>query len=123
MRREFPKPVRRAALNRSGGLCEGIGTLYGLADGLRCNVNLAYGVHFDHVNPDGNGGEPTLENCAAVCPECHAHKTKHDVARIAKMKRQRDRNQGITRRKGPPMMGSKASGFKKRMDGTVERRT
>lgn len=108
---------------RSGGLCEGAGLKYGLADGVRCNRSLSYGVHFDHVNPDGNGGKPTLENCAAVCPECHKHKTfKEDVPRIAKMKRQRDRNNGIRRTKGRPMPGSKASGIRKRMDGTVERR-
>ena len=122
MRTEFPKSVRRAALARSGGYCEGEGPLYGLAEGKRCNANLVYGFHADHVNPDGNGGQPTLENCAAVCPLCHKFKTKNDVARIAKMKRQRDRNQGIKRRKGPPMMGSRDSLFKRKMDGTVERR-
>ena len=122
MRQEFPKSVKREALKRSDFLCEGEGPLYGLAEGKRCNASLTHGVHFDHVNPDGNGGQPTLENCAAVCPDCHGFKTKNDVARIAKMKRQRDRNQGIKRRKGPPMMGSRDSGWKKKLSGEVERR-
>lgn len=122
MRHEFPKSVRREALARSDGLCEGVGELYGLPADRRCNLPLSYGVHFDHVNPDGNGGKPTLENCAAVCPDCHAFKTRKDVARIAKMKRQRDRNNGIKRRKGPPMAGSKDSGWKKKISGEVERR-
>lgn len=95
MRQEFSKAVKREALLRSDGLCEAVGPLYGLSADVRCNVSLSRGIHFDHVNPDGNGGEPTLENCAAVCPTCHAYKTKHDVARIAKMKRQRDKHQGI----------------------------
>lgn len=98
MREDFPKSVRRAALLRSGGLCEAVGPLYGLPVDVRCNVSLAHGFHADHVNPDGNGGDNTLDNCAAVCRTCHAYKTKRDVARIAKMKRQRDKYQGI---KGP----------------------
>ena len=121
-RQEFPKSVKREALKRSDFLCEARGELYGLAEGIRCGAPLTNGVHFDHVNPDANGGQPTLENCAAICPLCHKFKTKNDVARIAKMKRQRDRNQGIKRRKGPPMMGSRDSLFKRKMDGTVERR-
>lgn len=123
-RKEFSKAVKREALLRSGGLCEAVGPLYGLEPGQRCNVNLAYGVHFDHVNADSNGGKPTLENCAAVCPQCNMHKAHfHDTPRAAKLKRQRDRNQGISKRKGPPMPGSRASGIRRRMDGTVERRT
>lgn len=123
MRKEFPKSVKRDALHRSGGLCEGEGELYGLPKGIRCNRDLSYGVHFDHVNADSNGGKPTLENCAAVCPQCNLHKAyHHDTPRAAKGLRQRDRNQGIKRRKGPPMMGSRESGWRKKMDGTVERR-
>lgn len=96
MRREFPKPVKRAALARSGNLCEGEGALYGLAPGKRCNADLAYGAHFDHVLADSNGGEPVLENCAAVCRDCHAFKTaKHDTPRAAKIKRVKDRHHGI----------------------------
>ena len=113
MRKEFPKPVKRAALLRSGGLCEGEG-----------NRDLAYGVHFDHVNADSNGGKPTLENCAAVCPHCNMHKAyHHDTPRAAKLKRQSDKDKGIRTRKSAPIPGSKASGLRKRMDGTVERRT
>jgi 5-methylcytosine-specific restriction protein A len=120
MRQKFPASVKRDALKRGGGLCEGEGKLYGLAEGIRCNRDLAYGVHFDHVNPDGNGGKPTLENCAAVCPECNMHKAwKSDTPRIAKMKRQRDRNAGIKTRKGRPMPGTRASGIRKHMNGDV----
>lgn len=122
MRHEFPKPVKREALKRSNFLCEGEGPLYGLAEGKRCNASLTRGVEFDHRIPDGLGGEPTLENCIAICCDCHRYKTKNDVSRIAKMKRQRDRNMGIKKRKGPPMAGSRDSLFKRKMDGTIERR-
>lgn len=118
-RTEFSKQTKREALLRSKGLCEAVGPLYGLAAGVRCNVSLSKGFAVDHVNPDGNGGDNTLENAACVCRICHAYKTAGDVARIAKMKRQRDRNQGIKRRKGPPMAGSRDSQWKRKMSGEV----
>lgn len=100
-RKEFSKAVKRDALLRSGGLCEAVGPLYGLEPEQRCNVKLSYGVHFDHVNADSNGGEPTLENCAATCPHCNMFKAhKHDTPRAAKVKRQFDKHNGIVRPKG-----------------------
>ena len=84
MRREFSKQIKRDALKRSDKRCEACGALYG------------HKFHFDHVIADGLGGEPTLDNCAVLCHVCHDEKTrKHDVPRIAKMKRVRDRNDGI----------------------------
>jgi 5-methylcytosine-specific restriction endonuclease McrA len=121
-RREFSKPVRRDALKRSGMLCEAVGAFYGLDDGARCNASLSYGVQFDHIIADGIGGEPTLENCAAVCIRCHDYKTaRTDTPRVAEMKRQRDKHNGIRLPKGRPMPGTRASGVHKRMDGTVEK--
>ena len=52
---------------------------------------------------------------------CHKSKTAADVTAIAKGKRARERNLGI-RRSACPMMGSKASGWKKKMNGEAERR-
>ena len=52
---------------------------------------------------------------------CHKVKTARDVSERAKGKRIRERNLGI-KRSARPMMGSKASGFKRKMDGSVERR-
>jgi len=101
LRKEFPKSVKREALKRSGGLCEAVGELYGLEPGVRCNANLAYGVHFDHVNGDSNGGKPTLDNCAATCPRCNQYKNnKYDTPRAAKGLRQQDKALGIVRAKG-----------------------
>ena len=75
-RREFLTDVRKAAWKRSGGCCEAKGAAYGLPSGIRCGASLDHGVEYDHVLPDGLGGKPTLENCAAVCPKCHRWKTK-----------------------------------------------
>jgi 5-methylcytosine-specific restriction protein A len=109
-RREFPKQVKRQAFDRAEGKCE------------LCGVRLTFGKYaYDHIIPDGLGGEPTLENCQVACNPCHSEKTgKQDIPRIAKVKRIRDREKGIKKRSYFP--GSKDSGWKKKMDGTVERR-
>ena len=100
MRAEFSKQTKREALRRSGGLCEAVGSLYGLPPGQRCNAPLAYGVEFDHVVLEANSHDNSLQNCAAVCIRCHKHKTaKHDTPMAAKTVRQQDKNLGIRKRK------------------------
>lgn len=95
-RADFSKPTKREALRRSGGLCEAIGTMYGLDAGQRCNASLGYGVEFDHVILDANSKDNSLENCAAVCVKCHKHKTRtHDMPLAAKTQRQQDKARGI----------------------------
>jgi len=104
-RREFSTAVKRDAAARANGKCE------------ECGARLPYGgFHFDHVIPDGLGGEPTLDNCAVLCLPCHRAKTsKVDVPRIAKTKRNRDLAQGI--RKPSRMAGAKNSPFKQKIGG------
>jgi 5-methylcytosine-specific restriction protein A len=120
-RREFSKETRRAARARSGGKCEGVGTLYGFPTGVRCNRDLSYGVHFDHVDGEAVSHDNSLENCAAVCPPCNMHKAHtYDTPRAAKTKRQSDKDAGI--RKRSTMPGSRDSRWKKKMDGRTERR-
>lgn len=122
-RAEFPKPVKRAALLRSGQRCEAAGGMYGLDPAHRCNAPLAYGVEFDHVILDANSKDNSLENCAAVCIKCHKWKTaKHDIPMAAKTVRQQDMARGI-RRSSHPMPGSKASGWRKPFNRPAERRT
>ncbi|MCK1459128.1 HNH endonuclease [Bradyrhizobium sp. 2] len=68
-RREFPQSVRKAALKRctrdSKPHCE------------TCDAELGErtGIIFEHVTPDGLGGEPTLENCKVHCKTCADVKT------------------------------------------------
>ena len=121
MRQEFSKPIMRAALERSEGRCEAVGLLYNLKPGERCNAPLNRGKIYDHVTADGLGGKPTLENCLVICPLCNSFKTfRGDIPRIAKMKRQKDAHEGVKRRSTFP--GSRNSPWRKRLDGTVERR-
>jgi 5-methylcytosine-specific restriction endonuclease McrA len=121
-RREFSRRVKREALARSGGLCEARGIWYGLDPNQRCRYPLnTIGVHFDHVVADAIGGEPTLENCAAICPRCHIIKTANiDTPKAAKTKRQSDKHLGIRSAARRPLPGTKASGIRKRMSGQVE---
>lgn len=109
-RREFSKEVKRAALKRSGMKCDAVGEMYGFNPGQRCGVNLNVGVQYDHIIADSIGGEPTLDNCAAVCMSCHGYKTRTiDTPRAAKTKRMSDKANGIVRAKGT----IKSAGFQK----------
>jgi 5-methylcytosine-specific restriction protein A len=122
MRREFTKSVKRAALDRAKGQCEAVGPLYGLAPGVRCNARLDKGINFDHVNGDSNGGEPTLENCAATCPPCNQFKNNNtDTPRAAKTKRMSDKFKGITKSRNPMPYG-RGSKFKRKFNGEVVER-
>jgi hypothetical protein len=122
MTRIFPKPVKRAALERSGGKCEAKGDLYGLPAQITCGASLAYGVEFDHAILWANSRDSSLGHCVALFPSCHRYKTaKHDTPRAAKTVRQRDKHSGIRSEKAP-MPGSRKSKWKRTMDGrTVER--
>jgi len=121
MTRIFSKPVKRAALERSGGKCEAKGDLYGLPAQITCGASLAYGVEFDHFILWANSRDSSLDNCVAVCPSCHRYKsTKHDTPKAAKTKRQADKHSGI--RSEAVMPGSRKSRWKRTLDGrTVER--
>lgn len=114
-RKEFPQSVRKAAFRRCcrDGLpyCEGCGNL------------LRGTLIYEHVQPDGLGGEPTLENCKVHCKTCADVKTfTEDNPRMQKADRVLKKNFGL-KPKGRPMPGSRASGLRKRMNGQVERRT
>lgn len=86
MRREFPKAIKVASIKANTRdnvtYCEGCGL-------------PAKRFHFDHRNPDGLTGQPTLENCQLLCEPCHAEKTKQDVANIAKAKRREASHLGV----------------------------
>lgn len=89
-----------------------------------CRAKLSTGnIFYEHIICDGIDGEPVLENCAVLCKSCWRIKTrKYDQPIVAETKRQSRKHLGIRKAKGSPMMGTKASGWKKRMDGGVERR-
>ncbi len=76
----------------------------------------------EHIRALGLGGADDDSNCAPAHEACRRQKDKADVAAISKAKRRKAKHLGIRAASRHPMPGSKASGLKKRMDGTVERR-
>ena len=75
----------------------------------------------DHKIALCNGGEHRESNLAPAIRSAHRAKTAEDVAQRAKDDRVRKKHLGIHKPK-TIVPGSKASGWKKKMDGTVERR-
>lgn len=81
-RQEFPQKVRKLAFARC---CK--------PDGIpKCetctNMLRAGAIVYEHVIPDGLGGEPTLENCKVHCKNCATEKTaREDNPRMAKADR------------------------------------
>lgn len=111
MRREFPKAVKLAAFQRCGGICE-----------CGCGVKIIAGdgPEYDHILEDTLGGEPTLENCRVLRKRCHGRKTSERRPEIDKA--QRGFEKRIKVRKSRPMPFGRTSKWKKKLDGTVERR-
>ncbi len=106
-RREFSKRTKDLAADRADGKCEGCGRpLLHRGD-----------YHFDHTNPDGLTGEPTLENCQLLYKSCHKTKTKKDVQAIAKAKRNRRKARGIKDKSR--FACSRDSRWKKKLNGEI----
>lgn len=75
---------------------------------------------FDHVTPLILGGQNRESNIQLLCHECHGAKTKLDVKLKAKVARVHTKlSLGIRANKGRPMPGSKASKFKRKLNGEV----
>ncbi|GEP11696.1 HNH endonuclease [Methylobacterium gnaphalii] len=76
----------------------------------------------EHLRWLGLGGTNDFDNRAIVhkaCADLKTHGPRGDLARIADAKAQKRAALGFKAPKGRPMPGSRASGLKKRMDGTV----
>lgn len=76
---------------------------------------------FDHRPALINGGQNRESMIHALCKECHAPRTKADVAEKSYVAEVKAKHLGLKKPKRP-MSGSKASPWKKLMDGTVVRR-
>lgn len=112
MRREFTKKTKLLAWTRCHGRCEG------------CGIKLGIGKHeFHHDKECTFGGDADLCNCVVLCLGCHRSITSSQAKVVAKSNMQRDKHLGIRHKpKGRPMAGTRASGLRKRMDGSVEHR-
>jgi len=100
-RQEFPRAIKAAVIKRATHnlqiICEECGS--------SCTQ-----FEIDHRNPCGLTGEATLENAFLLCRDCHAEKTKNDVAVIAKAKRVEANYLGV---KTVPVRKIQSRGFAK----------
>lgn len=76
----------------------------------------------DHIIALVNGGENRESNLHPVLAEAHKAKTRADVKEKADIARKKAKHLGLHKPKGRPMAGTKRSGWKRKLDGTVERR-
>lgn len=93
---------------------------------LGCDEPLL-SVEYDHVVPLGLGGSNAAENWAALCPVCHGTKTREDLRRIAKAKRQRryhetGRSRAPTNWTPPGVPKRQKSDWRKHLDGSLSLR-
>lgn len=76
----------------------------------------------EHVKPLWLGGADHESNMGPAHISCAREKTRSESTVRAKMIRQRKKHLGLRKPQRRPMMGTVASGWRRRFDGTVERR-
>lgn len=106
----IPARVRVRVFERYGGRCYLTSVLIRPGDAWDC----------DHIVALINGGRHAEDNLAPALRDKHRAKSREDVAEKSAAYESRKRHLGLKKAKHP-MPGSKASGIRKRMNGTVER--
>lgn len=107
-----PDRVRDRVFDREKGKCHACRRIISRRERWTC----------EHLKAIINGGENREKNLGLTCSICLPPKNAADVAEKSLVARKRKKDRSIRTRKGPPMMGTVASGWRRRMDGTVERR-
>ena len=116
-RSEFTAKTKQKAFDRVDGFCEGCGA----------KIVPANPAEYDHIKPCSEGGDNSLENCRVLGKKCcstHRDKSAGEAARAARADRGHRKFIGA---KTPPkgnaiIPGSKASGWKRKLNGEVVRR-
>jgi hypothetical protein len=108
-RQEFSQKIRKLAFAR----CCKNGTKPGIPQCENCGRELRAGnIEYEHLDPDGLGGEPTLENCGVWCAVPCSSKKTHEIdnPRMAKADRVLKKTYGLT----PSRQKMQGQGFQKR---------
>lgn len=103
----IPVRVKLRVFERHEGRCHISGRKITAADQWEC----------DHIIALCNGGEHRESNLAPALRDKHRAKTAEDVAEKSRSAKIRARHLGV--RTSRPMPGSRASAWKRKMDGTV----
>ena len=95
-------------------------------DGIcQCGCSRRVGVgeiwQLDHRKSLSNGGEHRESNLQPLLISHHKAKTRRDVAEKSLIARKRAKHIGAKPKSRNPIPGSKGSGFRRKMDGTVVR--
>lgn len=107
----IPPRVRLRIFERYNGHC------------AQCGRTLRPGHYaFDHIKALINGGTHSESNLQPLCDvPCHQNKTADDVKQKSVSYRKRRKRVGIRQVQFRPLPGTRASGIRKRMNGSVER--
>ena len=109
----IPPRIRLRVFEDDGGICQ---------CGCGIKIQSFDDWETDHTIAIINGGENRQSNLRTLLAKHHKVKTAADVREKSIVARKRMKFLGIAPKKGRPMPGSKASGFKKCMNGEVIRR-
>ena len=113
MRRSLSTTQRLHLFLTAQGHCQACG--WRLSPGTRWEV--------DHIIPLALGGSDQPDNLQVLCAACHGSKTATaDAPALSKAKRMQARHLGAARSKAV-IPGSRRSGFKKKVNGEVIRRS
>jgi 5-methylcytosine-specific restriction protein A len=112
MTRRRMTPLRRARIfDAAGGICHLCG----------CKITVGEPWDVEHVIALEISGDDSDDNLRPAHRSCHAAKTAADAGLIAKARRVHAKHIGAHRAKAT-IPGSKASGWKRKIDGTTVRR-
>ena len=104
----FPQSLKIRMFEKSRGFCQ------------KCAVNIKLKPwELDHKIRLKDGGENRERNLQVLCKACHLDKTGGENKSQAKANRVKARTYGIKKAPKRIMPGSKASKWKKKVDGTV----
>lgn len=110
----IPRRVKLRIFDAQKGKCAGCERKLGVAGEQ---------IDFDHIKALVNGGENREANLQALCPFCHAPKTKADVAEKSEVNRVKAKHLGFNKEKpSNPLPGGKGSKWKKTIGGGWVRR-
>lgn len=108
----IPDRVKVRIFDRYNGRCYLSGRKISAADKWHC----------EHIIALANGGQHRESNIAPALVEPHKEKTREDRKTQSRIYKIRKRNLGLKKPKGRPLIGTKASGWKRKLDGTLVKR-